>query len=278
VGASGKSLAYLLIGVMLASSLLMVRYSSAQSTVKPAVPEFKIMLVKHGIDSWRTVDLVITNQNLPEQEENAGYGYNGLMFNVRFKDHSSGDWQNLSASNGHLEYFSGPYMPHKSGYQYTVFSLMLNNMRSIDSLSGNDIVQGGIQVPINSVAEFQVEALYGTSYKYMGVPFGQWVFSGQESGWSNTQSITINEADAVSASIYNPTITVTTPTPAPTPSPTPTPTTTSTPTPTSTDSNQKMDPITLPLTTFAAIFAVLALVIVGLAVLLYRRTTKPEKT
>ncbi len=257
MGVSRKALAFLLAAAMLTSSMLLIESSSAQSTVKPDVPEFKIMLVKHD-NSWLTVDLVITNQNLPEQKQDENYSfytYDGLMFNVRFKDQYTDSWSNISALNG-------PYMPHTSGCKYTIFSLMLNNMRSTDSLRGNDVVQGGIQVPLNSTVEFQVEAVYGSSYWCVSVPFGKYVFDGQESGWSSTQSITINEADAVTGPFSNPTVTITTPTPQPT--------ATNTPTPTSTASNQKMDSITRPLTVFAGLIAALAFTALGL-ILLYRR-------
>ena len=290
---------------MLTSSMLLIQSSSAQSTIKPDVPEFRIMLVNHSYDSaavtstdpftrstttepsvhydWLTVDLAITNQNLPQQEQSEGYSYEGLMFNIRYKGHFSGDWQNISWPNGQLEYYSGPYMPHKSGYKYTIFSLKLQgnvDFNTIESASNgalpsNDIPQGTIGLAINGTADFQVEALYGTSYKYMGVPLGKWVFDGQASGWSSTQSITVNEADAISGPIANPTVTITTPTPVPTPSSTPNTIPTNTPTPTAPD--QKMDSITMPLTTFAALLATLSLIAIGLIVLLFRKTPKLDK-
>ena len=299
MGVSRKSLAVLLIVTLFASSLLLIESSSAQSTIKPDVPQFRIVLVKHSYDSapvtstdpftgsttiepsvhydWLTVDLVITNQNLPEQEQSEGYSYKGLMFNVRYKGHFSGDWQNISWPNGQLEYYSGPYMPHKSGYKYTIFSLKLQgnmDFNTIESASNgalpsNDIPQGTIGLSINGTADFQVEALYGTSYKYMGVPLGEWVFSGQESGWSSTQSITINEADAVSGPIDNPTVAITTPTSTASSITTNIPTTTSS----ANASDTKMDLITLPLTVVAALIVALAITALSL-VLLYRKTLK----
>ena len=290
MGVSRKSLAYLLIGVMLASSLLMVQSSSAQSTIKPDVPEFKIMLVKHSYDSapvtsinpftgetttqpsvhreWVTVDIVITNQNLPELEQDTNYSfysYNGLMFNARYKGQYTDNWTNVTA-------LIEPYLAHTSGYKYSIYSLMLNNAVDFSSLEIGSGVrpQGLIQVPLNCTVDFQVEALYGKSYLVKTVPFGKIVFNGQESGWSSTQSITINEADAVSGPIANPAVAITTPTPASTPSPTPNPTNTQTPTATPTTTNTKNNSITLPLTAFAALIAALGLTLLGL-ILLYKK-------
>jgi hypothetical protein len=295
LAASFKPLALLLAAAIVVSGLFMGEFSSAQSTIKPDVPQFRIMLVKHSFDSapfttidpftgsattepsvhydWLTVDLVITNQNLPEQKQSEGYGYNGLMFNVRYKGHFSEDWRNISAWGGQIDYLSGPYMPHTSGHKYTIFSLKLNGMGDIESSNEKDIVQGAIYIPINGTADFQVEALYGTSYKYMGVPLGQWVFNGQESGWSSTQSITLYENETGSDRIVNPTVTITTPTPEPTASPTPSPAiNTPTPTPSPTNPEQKMDSTTLTLTTLIAL--AVALTAVSL-VLLYRKNSSP---
>lgn len=300
MGVSRKSLAYLLIGAMLASCLLIVQSSSAQSTIKPDVPEFKIMLVKHSYDSapvtstdpftgntttspsvhreWITVDIVITNQNLPELEQDTSYSfysYNGLMFNVRFKGQYTDNWTNVTA-------LIEPYLAHTSGYKYSIYSLMLNNAVDFSSLeTGSGLrPQGLIQVPLNCTVDFQVEALYGKSYLVKTVPFGKLIFSGQESGWSSTQSITINEADAVTGPINNPTVAITTPTPAPTPTQSPTLTLnpTNTPTPTSTAPNQKMDTITLPLTAFVALVAAFALIAAGLVVLYIKRQKTPSQT
>jgi hypothetical protein len=291
VGVSRKSLAFLLIAAMLTSSMLLIQSSAAQSTIKPDVPEFKIMLVKHNYDStpvtstnpftgetttqpsvhreWLTVDIVITNQNLPELEQDKDYSfyaYNGLMFNVRFKGQYTDSWTNVTA-------LIEPYLAHTSGYKYSIYSLILNNVVDFSSLETDSGLrpQGLIQVPLNCTVDFQVEALYGKSYLVKTVPFGNIVFNGQESGWSSTQSITINEADAVSGPIYNPTVAITTPTPAPTSSPTPTPTPTNSPTSTALPAtlDQKMDTITLPLTLFATLIAALALTALGL-ILLYR--------
>jgi hypothetical protein len=192
------------------------------------------------------------------------------MFNVRFKGQYTDNWSNITA-------LYGLYMAHTSGHKYTIFSLMLNNMMPRDLLGDSDLVQAGIQVPLNCTVDFQVEALYGKSFWCVSVPLGAYVFNGQESGWSSTQSITINEADAVSGPILNPTLATN---PAPTQSPTPAPTLTSTPKQTSTptasqkDPNQKMDSITLPLTEFIALVTILAVTAAGLAVL-YIKQRKP---
>ncbi|MGD6933414.1 MAG: hypothetical protein ACQCN5_04320 [Candidatus Bathyarchaeia archaeon] len=296
MGVSQKSLAHLLIGVMLASSLFMVQSSSAQSTIKPDVPEFRIILVKHSYDSaavtstdpftgqtttspsvhseWLTVDIVITNQNLPELEQDKDYSfysYNGLMFNVRYKGQYTDSWTNVTA-------LIEPYLAHSSGYKYSIYSLMLNNAVDFSSLETHSGLrpQGLIQVPLNCTVDFQVEALYGKSYLVKTAPFGNIVFNGQESGWSNTQSITINEADAVSGPIDNPTVKITTLTPAPTPTQSPTPTLNPTHTPTQTAPNQKMDSITLPLTGVIALVAALALTIAGLVVLYIKSHKHPN--
>jgi len=59
--------------------------------------------------------------------------------------------------------------------------------------------------------------MLGTSSRNPTIPFSYWTFDGEESGWSSTQTIIINEDDAVTASSAP-----STPTPTPTLMPTPT--------------------------------------------------------
>jgi len=79
----------------------------------------------------------------------------------------------------------------------------------------SDIPQGGIEIPEGDQADFQVDALFGSIFKNEVVHFGIWIFNGQESGWSNTQTITVDEADALTTPIATPALSTPTSTPTP---------------------------------------------------------------
>jgi hypothetical protein len=130
----------------------------------------------------RSIELTITNQPFTAISVNEGSSswLVDFYYNVRVKGHYADDWIALypPADN--------PLKPSNS--DYTTLSLTQS-------------------YPSNAQIDFQVEAMIG--YVSRTTEFASWYFTGEESGWSNTQTITIGESQ--------------TPTSPPANSPTPTP-------------------------------------------------------
>jgi hypothetical protein len=228
--------------MVLSSAFFLMSSTAYVSTTKPAVPEFSLILVKHTYDlpplattnpftgenrtitgrhwEWLTIDVLIKNQNFDGTTNCSINFYSGLMYNVRYKGHYSNDWTNISATSSYSGSGAGPYLPQNANAAYTTFSIMVTpiDLNAITSARDNvilpsyDYPNAVVEMTIGGQVEFQVESLLGTSSHNPTIPFSGWAFSGQESGWRNTQSITIDENNAVTAPLATPTVTVT-PTP-----------------------------------------------------------------
>jgi hypothetical protein len=241
-------LAILLVLTVTMSSLIMLE--SVNAATKPSIPQFTLKFVKHIFDSppvpstdpftgkqttlegthleWLTLDLSSTNQQFTGTGK-TGYAqsYTGIMYKIRFKGYYSQDWKNLTTFN--CEGTAGPYFAQDSAKSNTVISLLLFDGVSVDQITRyapQSRPDSGVTITSGGEADFQVEAMSGTVYVNHVLPFSPWVFEGDESGWTNTQTITYNEADVTTVYV-SPTPTTNSPlTPMPTgTTPTPTQTT-----------------------------------------------------
>jgi hypothetical protein len=211
-------------------SLILVsvaRFGTAQASTsdssipKPSVPEFTVALVDSSYDVPTTysidpytgenvthlgyhvertsIEVKIKNQPFTPYEIQDSYGNNwtiNFFYNIRIKGHFSGDWIELyRASDGYLT---------QSDLQYTVISYVWGG--DADTVMGTKM----IKLPAGGQVDFQVEAMIGYVHREITIPVPGtgWVFTGETSGWSNTQTITIGESQ--------------TPTPSPATTPTPT--------------------------------------------------------
>ena len=217
--------------VLAFSSVMMIRPAFAQSIPKPYVPEFSLKLVAHpydvapttAIDPYtgnnvtiragyrvqnRSIEVTIKNQPFASYTDSNG-SYISLYYSVGSKGHYGSDWSYYPNS--------GKTYP-ASDSEFAVITFSIDGLYSYGETLGN--------IPNGSQIDFQVEALIG-SYTDTIVPIYPGhalsptthveVFSGETSGWSNTQTITV----------ANSTIT----TPLLTPTLTPTPTLMSSPSP-----------------------------------------------
>jgi hypothetical protein len=232
-----KALTLLLISVFVLSSLVMVGSVFAQSVTKPSVPEFTIKIVSapydvpatHSIDPYtgkeiinpgyhvenETTQIWIKNQPFTPYQTDVD-----LYYNIRIKGSFSQDWFYYRYHNGS----SDGNLRHNSDSDYTV--------RVIDSY-----------LPSEGQIDIQVQALIGYEHgisSVAGIPVTPRIITGESSGWSEIQTLTIGESQ----------------TPSPEPS--------STPEPTSTPYNEPTGQVLI--LGLAAIFAVF---VFGL-VLLYR--------
>jgi hypothetical protein len=178
----------LLIAILTVSSLIMIENVFAQLIAKPAIPEFTIKFVESsynltttdpytGVKKTREIDnntleVVIKNQPFTPyaitDSDGANWNVN-LYYNVRRKGHFEEDWNTRSGISTY---------PNPDLGDYTVISFPT-------PIYFTDTAQ----------ADFQVKALEGYIDKTYNPDAGLdvWRFNGEESEWSQTQTITLGE-------------------------------------------------------------------------------------
>ena len=216
-----KTVVLMLFTLLALSGLVMVGTVFAQSIPKPSVPEFTVELVDssydvpttYSIDPFtgenvthegyhvesRTIEVKIKNQPFISYkiEDSAGNSWTiNFYYNIRIKGHFSEYWIELYRP-------SDGYTHQWSDSDYTVFSYVWGG--DADTILGTKM----IKIPAGAQVDFQVEAMIGYVHRDGSISMWfPWVFEGEVSGWSNTQTITIEE--------------VQTPSPEPTSTPQPT--------------------------------------------------------
>lgn len=204
MGKIGKTSALFLTLIIALSclNLLTFKPANAQTIVKseipkPAIPQFNVTLYDSSYEIptpydpyyWehftrpvtyngaRTLVFTIQNQVFtPFQYKDANNNvFNvNLYYNIRYKGHfnQSQDWSVLFGQNfGYIQPASGPQTVYVANGSYG---------------SEFDVLQWSIAFPADAQIDFQVEAL-------IGYPTNPTIFIGQESGWSNTQTVSLNE-------------------------------------------------------------------------------------
>jgi hypothetical protein len=232
----------ILFAIITTNAMIMAETTSAQSTPKPAVPQFSIQVVDHSYDTPTTyttdpysgkqtanpgyhvedirVEGKIKNQpfspyKVPNPDSTSNYDtYLNIeyYYNISFRGHFGGEWRKLLGTE------DDDYLKQNYGSEYTPFNLSRNNAAEFHE---------GDQIDV------RVSAFIG--YETWGFA-GGWpyrILNGEDSGWSTILTVTISKdpsapntyATTIDNSPY-PTIT-TPPTTAPTltqnPSATPTP-------------------------------------------------------
>jgi hypothetical protein len=217
--------------IMSISSLsLIVKPALAQATSQPSVPEFTLKIVVHPYDvppitttdpytgnnvttrvgynvQNMSLELIIPNQPFTSYKNSNGTTL-GLYYIVAWKGHYENDWRTS--------------LPHylASDSAYTVLSFGIN----VPEYANYDGEKLG-NFPIESQLDFQLEALIGY-YTEITVPLfpnddsspltTKDIFHGENSNWTNTQTVTIPETSFISSSpnpTASPTNTLTSPTP-----------------------------------------------------------------
>ncbi len=249
-----KALFQLLIALLLASTLITVQSAFAQSTVKPSVPEFTVESVGPSFDipptypfnsttglfdtnngyhiEFSAVKIIIKNQPFTNQT-NLDY----LYYNVRIKPHNypNSYWLELfSAGNDGF--------PTQTLSNYTTIPC---------SVEGAQVL--GNTIPIGATTDIQVEAMIGhIGRNQTMIPYPYpYVFFGETSGWSNTQSVTLPPKTPL---LLSPSLT-----------------------PNFTLQPTSKNSITLPLTFFVIVISIFVLIITTLCVLLYRKYRKIQE-
>lgn len=210
----------------------MVKPSFAQSIPTPSVPQFKVTLYNSSYNipastttnpytgqqttspathrEARTLVFIIQNQVFTSFQTKDAYNniYSvKLYYNLRYRGHfdqSPQDWSVLFGPNfGYIQPTSGPQTAYIANGSY--------------SSQEFDVNQFSVGFPADAQIDFQVEAL-------IGYPSTPTIFTGQESGWSNTQTVTLNQSVTTLPStipqIYNSPLSISSPTATPTSTPT----------------------------------------------------------
>ncbi len=148
---------------------------------KPTIPQFTIKLTSSLTEANKTtIELTIKNQPFDKNNIN----HYSLVYNVRIKTDTE-NWTDLyDAEDGY---------PAQSNSDYTVLSYVLGESAYYPSSDYplSPSMKVGILPTIGQV-DFQVEAMIG--YRDRGAFSGgmmPYIFKGERSGWSNTQSINI---------------------------------------------------------------------------------------
>jgi hypothetical protein len=188
------------------SSVMIVEIASA-AIPKPSVPEFTVKLIDSSYDippttatdpftgqiithagshvEARTLEIRINNEPFTpfSVTEGSANWTAYFMYNIRWKGHYEQDWHEIySPSNG--------FLPRAESSE-TVYS----NQGEYSSTDGLKLTAQGVYIilPPDGKVDFQVKALIGYVHRVVEGGMAPWYFFGEESGWSNTQTLTINE-------------------------------------------------------------------------------------
>lgn len=303
MGRIGKTFALILTVTIVISclTLLTVNPANAESIPKPSVPEFTLKYVDksynvpptYGIDPYTgknvmtqagyyvknaSIEVIIKNQPFTAyHNENGSLVY--LFYDIEAKGHFE-NWNPSSDASYWLKQNLSEEYPLSfigfSSSQYTVetYGLGGDNATVPTYYGGYDYTLNNISV--GGQVDFRVQAIIGYSTRYNdtfvpGVPVGDptdpnprhYVFTGEISDWSQTQTITLPASSVL---------------PHPTTSPAQTSSTspimpTLTPTETSVSGNPSISFLQLTNTVALIVIAVLLAVIIVLLLLMSRRKT-----
>ena len=205
--------AYFIIALLLLTLATAVHFGAVQaesSIPKPSVPEFTVKYVDssydvppiYEIDQYtgknvmtqagyhvqnKTIELAIKNQLFTPYEDANGNSIR-LYYNIGKKGHFGDSWGYLDTGYYGLD---NHYVGANLDSDYTVLTYGLVGNNGTLSLLNLDISSG-------DQVDFRVQAFigYNTRIHEYWTPLGEvyhYVFTGETSDWSNTQTLTISE-------------------------------------------------------------------------------------
>jgi hypothetical protein len=227
-----------IIVILAVSYLIAINPADAQTIPKPSTPEFTVRYVNrsyfvsatHDIDIYtgknvttheayyvqrKTIELTIKNQAFTAFKDSDNHSIN-LYYSVRMKGYFGGSWNYPNIGDYYVE--GKPevnYVRANTSSDSTVIAYGLVGNNGTVGYYCFDISAGG-------QADFQVQAFigYNTRTTFMGIlgESHQDVFTGETSGWSGTQTLTIPDDNSSSTPSSSPTFAASNP-PKPTTSP-----------------------------------------------------------
>jgi hypothetical protein len=163
---------------------------------KPAVPEFTVKLI-HSFPEENRTTLELTIKNQPFDKNNTDHY--SFFYNVRTRINDE-NWTDLyKAEDGY---------PAQSDSDYTVlsFSSSINNSDGWFKSTAYTYPYHWIYAPSGAEIDFQVQAMIGyrdRSWKDYANGILPYAFTGETSGWSNTQTLAISESQASGTAILD---------------------------------------------------------------------------
>jgi hypothetical protein len=191
-----KRATLLLVAVLTVSSLLMIEAMPASAATKPAVPEFTVELVDSSYDVPTTYSInPYTGKNVTHE----GYRVESRTIEVRIKnavpnDSVAGSYYNIRWK-GHFEEEWREFF-----HSYNGFLSRDSGAETVFSREGEYLSSEGLKMdtpgmdatfPPDSQIDFQVEAMIGSIQHRIASFYSYDVFVGETSGWSETQTLTI---------------------------------------------------------------------------------------
>jgi hypothetical protein len=146
--------------------------NNESSLPKPPVPEFIIEV------EGRKVSLVIENEPFVPSEYPVE-SHIEFYYNVRL--------------NGAVLYGASDGFPFQSDSEYTILSYNI--------AKDGDSKVGKLLMKLGNTLDFQVEAMTGFVHRDLSKAMAPWVFTGETSGWSDTQTVNLSESTQTNDSI-----------------------------------------------------------------------------
>jgi hypothetical protein len=184
MGSIGKQFSLFLVVSLAVSSLMMVKSAFAQSNSKPSIPEFTAKLISSPPESQsvnRIIELSIKNQPCIS------------FYNIRMRVNDA-NWNFLYPNNNSV--------PNQSDGEYTILSFRSGYLGVEDQYHLGYKVEN---LTAGDKIDFQVQAMNGSIHRVFNpnatnqLEMYPYVFTGETSDWSNTQTITIT-ATSISVS------------------------------------------------------------------------------
>lgn len=218
-----RTITIALVTVLIISATLWAASTNAQSIPKPSVPEFTVKYVDRSHDLPATYDIdPYTGKNITTQEtqhiqdkiievsiKNPAFTPYvdtdnrsiNLYYSIQIRGHFNGSWFYLD--DGYYG-TDNHYAGSDFNSEYTTFQYGLAGNNGTDGLRC-------IGIPENGQADLQVQAFIGYNTKIIdGITMmgevSHYVFTGESSDWSQTQTVTLT-----APAMANPTITPTDP-------------------------------------------------------------------
>jgi hypothetical protein len=217
-----KKFALLLILMLAASCVTVVAHASIP---QPSVPDFTLKFIDNSYDvpptyskdqytgktvmtqagyhvENKSIEVTIKNQQFTPYKDAKG-NYLDLYYDIRWKGHFGDYWYDYNSTRDYLvnsfsQFDDNGFPIPNSPFKVATFALGNNSQNSNYYSTIRDISAGG-------QADFQVQAFIGyytrinltitnpaeLQFSHGEVPY-YYSFSGESSGWSNTQTITID--------------------------------------------------------------------------------------
>lgn len=200
-----KGTTLLLIAVLVLSSLFMAENVNTQLTASPSLPEFSLAYhaYLYYYPPTYTTD-PYTGKNLTASYE---HWIRQTAIDVTISNQPFTPYE-IKDENGVSQTINLYYLARSKGHFEDQWVESQGGLQTADYASGKTVIYTyGDSTPANGQIDFQVQAYVGyITYRHPpntgGMITREAVFNGTESGWSTTQTITINDPNGGAGEFY----------------------------------------------------------------------------